>query len=408
MVKISNKKLLEIAQNESTPPEQLSKIWATSKSIKVKKAVASNPNADAFTLRLAARLYLEEVLENPAFELLKLFNDDEWVQKIGKIYEDPSKWRAGLHGPAVSPEIFARAALISPQLSEPLVLRGIMEGIAVRELTRAFKYPKTREKSRKMMLDHASCLSMEAFFKAYNSGLLNEKELLQCFKYQKATVGLNSCRKSTYTRTIKSLLKKYKNQPKEVGPTISAILLVSRATCINWIKQLLDKSHLPIVVFSILNAKKHLIKTDKIKSSTFYSLEENIKAISSIVTGLLWHSLDFEEKIKNLRKFYEDICQLGLEAHEWGNSNYTGWPVTLTNELCEGLQNESIQIKSFYVKSGCFGKWFRLHRFSAKFAILEEVNQWLYEQRGIENILYDRVHISNGSTIVRIFPHCWN
>ncbi len=96
MAKISNKELLEIAQNESTTPEQLSKIWITSKSIKVRKAVASNPNADALTLRAAARLYLEEVLDNPAFEMLKLFDDNEWVQKIGEIHENPERWASGV------------------------------------------------------------------------------------------------------------------------------------------------------------------------------------------------------------------------------------------------------------------------------------------------------------------------
>ena len=119
MAKISNKELLEIAQNESTTPEQLSKIWITSKSIKVRKAVASNPNADALTLRAAARLYLEEVLDNPAFEMLKLFDDNEWIQKLGEIYENPERWANGIGYYSRSTgqlEPFARAALLSPCL----------------------------------------------------------------------------------------------------------------------------------------------------------------------------------------------------------------------------------------------------------------------------------------------------
>ena len=95
MAKISNKELLEIAQNESTTPEQLSKIWITSKSIKVRKAVASNPNADALTLRAAARLYLEEVLDNPAFEMLRLLMIMSGCKKSEKSTRTPKDGRRG-------------------------------------------------------------------------------------------------------------------------------------------------------------------------------------------------------------------------------------------------------------------------------------------------------------------------
>lgn len=400
MAKISNKKLLEIAQNESTTPEQLSKIWITSRSIKVRKAIASNPNADALTLRAAAHLYLEEVLDNPAFEMLKLFGDSEWVQKIGEIHENPERWASGVgyYSRATGQlEPFARAALLSPKLS-PFAMITIMEFLPVSSLTRAFKYPKTRENSRKMVFDYAGDFTMEALFKAYNGGLYNEEELFQCLRSM-AKIGSLSCRKSTYTRTMKSLLKEYEDKPEEVGPTISIVLLASRASCIDWVKYSFNESHLPVVATTILAAKKVFKKSHGTPPSS--TSKTNIRVVSSIVTSLLWEPLDFEERKKNLGSFYKKICQLGLENHEWGDSKKTWGAVILTNELCESLQNESIQVKSFYVRNKCLGNWFHVQKSSAKFAIVEEVNQWLYERGGIENVLYKQIDLKK---IISISP----
>ena len=393
-VKITSKELLELAQDESTTPEQLSKIWNTSKSVKVRKAVASNPNADALTLRAAARLYLEEVLENPAFEMLKLFDDNEWIQKIGKIHDDPTSWSVGIgyYSRATGQlEPCARAALLSPQLG-PYAMATIMEFLPVSSLTRAFKYSKTRENSRKIVFEQAEDFTMEALFKAYNGGLYNEEELYQCLR-RTALVGSMSCRKSTYTRTIKSLLKLYDEKPKEVGRTISIILLSSRASCIDWIKYYFTTKHLDAIATTIKTAKKLFRKPQSNSSGKGSQAKTNIKVVSSIVTRLLWEPLDFEDRKKNLGSFYKTICKLGLENHQWGDSKETWGAVILTNELCESLQNEDIKVKAFYVRNKCLGNWFQAHRSSAKFAIVEEVNQWLYKRGGIENVLYKQIDL---------------
>ena len=400
MAKISNKELLEIAQNESTTPEQLSKIWITSKSIKVRKAVASNPNADALTLRAAARLYLEEVLDNPAFEMLRLFDDNEWIQKLGEIHENPERWASGVGYYSRSTgqlEPFARAALLSPQLS-PFAMVTIMEFLPVSSLTRAFKYPKTRENSRKMVFEYAGDFTMEALFKAYNGGLYNEEELYQCLR-RMASIGSMSCRKSTYTRTIKSILKEYEERPEEVSPALSIILLASRASCIDWVKYNFTTKHLDAIATTIKAAKRLFKKSHGKPPSS--SSKTNIRVISSIVTGLLWEPLDFEQRKKNLGNFYKAICKLELENHEWGDSKKTWGAVVLTNELCESLKNEDIKVKAFYVRNKCLGNWFHVQKSSTKFAIVEEVNQWLYERGGIENVLYKQIDLKK---IISISP----
>lgn len=390
MAKISNKELLKIAQSESTTPEQLSKIWTTSRSIKVRKAVASNPNASALTLRAAARLYLEEVLDNPAFQLLRLFDDNEWVQKIGEIYENPEKWEGWAFGYSYGAggrqfEAFGKAALLSPRLSSH-AMSAIMELLPVSSLTRAFKYHKTRENSRKIVFGCTNDFTIEALFKVYNCGLCNEKELFQCLKGM-CFVGSLSCRKSTYTRAMKSLLKEYEDKPEEAGPTISIVLLSSRASCIGWVKPLFNESHLPIVASAILAAKKILNKNISAASSSAKA-GANIRVISSIVTELLWGTLDFEEKKKNLGSFYKRICQLGLENHGWGDFKFTCHPLMLSGEIENELMKKDIRVKTFFVKNYCLGRLFCVQRSDSMYRLLEEVNSWLYEQGGIENTLY--------------------
>ena len=399
-VKITNKELLEIAQDESTTTGQLNEIWHLSRSVKVRKAIASNPNAGALTLRAAARLYLEEVLENPAFEMLKLFDDNEWVQKIGQIYESPEQWVNGIGYYARSTdqvEPFARAALLSPNL-KPIDTATILEFLPVSSLQRAFKYTKTREKCREIAFEFASDFTVEALFKAYNSGLYDEKELFNCMR-RVAGVGSMSCRKSTYTRTFKALLKKYEVDPVGTAPTLSVILLASRASCIEWVKYFFTMKHLPVVASTMLAIKRVFKKTNKMLPSS--ASKTNIRVISSIVTGLLWEPLNFEERKKNLGSFYKEMCKLGLENHEWGDSKKTWGAVVLTNELCESLQGEDIKIKAFYVKNKSLGNWFHVQKSSAKFSIVEEVNQWLYERGGIDNVLYKEISLKK---IISISP----
>jgi len=391
------KELLKIAQDESSTPEQLSNVWDTTRSVKVRKAIASNPNANALTLRVAARLYLEEVLENPGFEMLKLFDDDNWVNKIGAIHESPDHWVHGLGYYARATgqlEPFARAALLSPQLKVHSLVT-IMEFLPVSSLKRAFKYPKTRENSRKILFEGVVDFSLEGIFKGYNSGLYDEDEFYECLK-QVARIGSMSCRKSTYVRAVKKLLGALDEGAEAAAPAISIILLTSRVSCVDWIKYIFDKKHLPLVATALKAAKK--ILKGSLSSS---AAKSNIKVVSGIITGLLWEPLDFEERKKGLRNFYKSVCRLGLENHEWGNSKDTWSPVMLTNEIAKELIKEDIRVKSFFVKSKCLGNWFHVQKSDHKFRIVEEVNHWLYDRGGIENTLYKSIDLKK---IISISP----
>ncbi len=386
--RVTTKELLKLAQDESTTPEQLNKIWNTSRSIKVRKAVASNPNAGSLTLRLAARLYIEEVLENPGFQMLNLFDDDEWIKRIGEVYEDPETWsKSYYYARRVDQmEPFARAALLSDNLNH-VHLNSIMEFLPVTSLKRAFKYEKTKAKAKSFFAN--GNFSLETIFKAYGSELIDEVQLYQSLK-SISYVGSLSCRKSVYVRTVKQLLKNFDNRPETTGRAIAMILLSSRVSCINWVDRLFDRKHLYFVSRAMLTAKK--IKKRR-GSGVSQATRSTIQALSSIISGVLWGQLNYEERKTGLASFYKSICQLGLENHQWGDSKQTWNSVIITQEICEELLKEDIRVKAFYVKALCLGTWFHVQKSSAKFQIVEEVNDWLYEQGGFDNILYKDINL---------------
>lgn len=393
--RITSKELLEIAEDESSTPEQLSNVWEITRSVKIRKAVASNPNANALTLRVAARLYLEEVLDNPGFQMLNLFDDDEWIKRIGQVYENPETWSRSYYyaRSTEQQEPFARAALLSDKLNE-LHLNAIFEFLPVTSLRRAFKYEKTKEKARLFFTDPALSrdqFSLESLFKAHTSGLIDEKELYGVLK-SIAYVGTLSCRKSVYVRTIKALLGSFDEKPDSVGRLLAMILLSSRVSCIGWVERLFERKHLYVVARAMLTAKK-IKKKNGGRGLTALPTRATIQTLGSIISSISWGPLNFEQRKAGLGEFYKLMCQLGLENHQWGDSKQTWNCVLITNEMCEALLWQDIKVKSFYVKNLCLGTWFHVQRSSIKFQIVEEVNDWLYRQGGIDNVLYKEISI---------------
>lgn len=398
MAKISNKELLEIALDETTTPEQLSKIWNTTKSIKVRKAVASNPNANPLTLRQASRLYIEEVVENPGFEMLKLFDDDEWIKRIGDVYEDPESWtRAHYYARRTDQlEPFARVALLSNNLTS-IQLNAVLEFLPVTSLKRALKSEKTMSKIRSFLVDprERTNFSLESVFKAYGSNAINEIELYEMLK-SISYVGSLSCRKSVYMRTFKLLLKAFDEKVEGSSKTLAMVLLASRSSCIRWIEYSLEAKHLSTIARAIITAKKIKKKAGQGVST---ACKTTIHMLCGLVTGILWDPLNFEQRKASLGLLYKSLCQLGLEGHMWGDTKKTWGAIQLTNEMCESLLEEDIRVQAFYVKSKSLGNWFHVQKSSSKYIIVENVNNWLYERGGLENVLYKEISLKKIITI---------
>ena len=402
--RITTKELLEIAQDESSTPEQLSKVWDITRSVKIRKAVASNPNANALTLRVAARLYLEEVLENPGFQMLNLFDDDQWIKKIGEVYENPELWTRSYYYGSRAEQLdpFARAALLSESLNETQ-LNSIMEFLPVASLKRAFKYEKTKNRVKLFFVSKPDTqftvrnFSLESLFKAYGSELIGEEELYESLKGI-CYIGTLSCRKSVYVRTIKTLLKAFDERPERAGRLLAMVLISSRVSCIGWVERLFEREHIYVVAKALLTAKQIKKKGKEINRPGAVA-KGTIKTLASIISSITWGPLNFEQRKAGLGTFYKLMCQLGLENHKWGDSKQTWNCVQISNEMCEALLSQDIRVKSFYVKNLCLGTWFHVQKSSSKFQVVEEVNDWLYKQGGVDNVLYKDISIKKIITL---------
>jgi hypothetical protein len=84
---------LVLASNEETSSEELRRLFKNSKSPRVKKQILRNPNATSDLLVQGCRLYPEEIVDSPAFDLYELFGDsedDKLLKLIKEIHSDPS------------------------------------------------------------------------------------------------------------------------------------------------------------------------------------------------------------------------------------------------------------------------------------------------------------------------------
>ena len=114
-------KLMEIAKDPSATGDQLKKVWKSTVSPKIRKQIALNANADLEVMKMAARLYLKELLSNPSFELIEIFLDDPFVKAVQKAYKSPPSnghvgYEKGVNGER-DRMIVQRALLLSPHLN---------------------------------------------------------------------------------------------------------------------------------------------------------------------------------------------------------------------------------------------------------------------------------------------------
>ena len=174
------------------------------------------------------------------------------------------------------------------------------------------------------------------------------------------------------------------------------VLLISRSSCIRWVEYMFQHKHLPVIASAMLTAKKIRKKAGHGVST---ACKTTIHILSGMVTGILWEPLSFEQRKKSLGILYKNLCQLRLEGHEWGNTKKTWGAIQLSGDLCEELLKEDIKTQVFYVRSKSLGNWFHVQKSSAKYQIVENVNSWLYERGGFENLLYNEISLKKIVTI---------
>jgi hypothetical protein len=160
--------LLTQATDPTSTPEQLVKVWNSTTSSRVRKAVASNPNCDTATLCMASRLYIREVVENPSFEIRNLFSEDPIVSDIYNAYTDPQAfWEKGIGRTKAKGPVY-RAMLTSPNLKSWKVVEELVRVLSSAEFVRELRDVDVKARIRRIVKSSVDSFDISAlvFFRS--------------------------------------------------------------------------------------------------------------------------------------------------------------------------------------------------------------------------------------------------
>ena len=326
MSKTSNKNLEEFykkALSDETTSEELEYIWDNTTSVRIRKAIASNPACSAKLLRKCARLYLEEVLNNDSFELLSTFTtSDEWINNVYLAKLNPKSFvqKSSCHS-LVKKKDLCLTSLYSENLDID-TLFSICRWGSREVLRRAAKNTEVKYKIANQVRD---------FINDTNSGCDKDKftnpgfiaEI--CYLYLEGLINLEDFNNyikqaalfSTYIpstaynflkhRALKDITKKPDNDSEvdEYAKTFLYLVLASRSYTVKYVRMpsttVYDKN-------SKLNLEESLFKTfaslklglllikhlDKVKSDLSKSLGSKVSTrVNSIINSWINPGLDF-------------------------------------------------------------------------------------------------------------------
>lgn len=441
--KNDTKKFYENACNPNTPESELLRIWNSTTSAKVRKAIASNPNVGADLLRIASRLYLDEALANPAFELLKIFTDDAWITGITDAHENPKKfigsvgyYNAIRHGAQI------KAALASEKLDvESLCF--CLEYASAADLNRAVKNPNTKSRLHDLVVRETELIkignkhghkkarvgmSASGCITAMKLGIISESEALEYFKVCNMllkTFGRSAnphrVHKNSLSQVLMYVQKKFNNPTTSAQERISVIDLVSEA--ISFCAHSLSTSQVTAAIKSSLpypyNQNRNGLMMEYM-AELFKTLKYNLSATLSSNCLDSFPAFFFEvysrapkassiSGVDHLKGFHGFIRSLGIEKDfcqhfSTGVSVSGGDQVYVLNRLgaeVKDLNDLDMESKMFYIKAICNGNLIRLTRGTTLYKIVEEVNNELYYNHGklTSNLIYDRSNIGGTITV---------
>lgn len=411
------KEQFKLACNESTPTSELTSIWGSSRSVKVRKAIASNPNASPDTLKIAARLYLEEVIENPGFTLLELFNDDPWILKISKAYTQPweflIKHGGSIYSKVGSFDYFGWAILLSPQLEASSLDRAILF-MSAQAFRRAIKNPRVLDKIRGIYneaprVNSVWSFSLESLTILYREGAIGEEELIYGLKNY--GTGSESSRKMLFTKYIKKIYQLYyegkTSYDKEIAVTILAHTFnICRAHVIRWVltSDLLyfDAERWSGELYSsVLSCLSKINKN--IKSKKLFNAEA-MRACEKITARHIFKFLlkdDFtREGFNSVYAFIKskDLCEM-----RFGSVGLIIPPGLIP---LEELNKCDINVKNFFCRTGSLGDWVGTTGSDMKYQIINEVNEYFYDRDGVEEgtLLFNKCSIRK---VVSLQDNCY-
>lgn len=205
--------LHRVAMDPDATQEQLREAWASTQSTRVRKAVASNPNCDSATMCMAARLYLKEVISNPSFELLNLFQEDKFVKRIYEAYTNPQDFYKSVQLPSIRNNngnriSTARALLVSPDLRSSRILQDICSTLSGAEFSRELKDSSVRDNVRKVATGDLGYFGLPCLLFLAHHNVINTSELKQSLSSSTGP-GLYYTSKGAYIKFVKREMTDY-------------------------------------------------------------------------------------------------------------------------------------------------------------------------------------------------------
>lgn len=382
--------MLELAQDESTPEEVLTTLWYGTTSVKIRKAVASNPNASAAVLRTASRLYLEEVLENPGFQMIQMFDSDRWVGKVYEAYEDPhaffvkyGKYQSvGING-----DLYNRAILLSKNLTAEALNCCLAFGSKsaldrVLKNKSAFNNIQLIAKESIHCKQTYCCFDLESILMLYKVNVIGKEDLMHVL----STTGIasSSAKKRVYVdffnRTIKEFLEAKSQEDKEYLIKLFArLVMVSRSHTMHWVDY-----------WNMISSEKidFVAKTLKIIQTVGgdkYLLSDHRRTFINVLCGYVRSKFNCSERTPgDFEQIYEFFNKYDLKevVYEFG-------PVMnlRVQEWMKDISQCSFNAKEFFIRSKSFGTWATVLDSDDKYRIFDEVNNKIYDKHGISSKL---------------------
>ena len=392
---------LRLALDESTSEKALHKIWGTSRSVKVRKAVASNPNAGPKLLREAARLYLEEVLGNPGFAMLELFDDDPWLMRVSAAYNDPWDFlivqRNSIgYSRALPNDHFGWAVLLSPKL-EAECLDRCLQFMSKAAFRRAVKNPRILEKVRDLYHQALKStktwpFSVESIITLSNEKVIGlEDVFLGLSNYGQGSV---SAPKSVFIKYLKNLHEVYISDASRkdfIPRLLGKLLLVSRSHTMQWIWNSFTNDEILCYAGELYAAAmQHMVNA---VGSKITLVHDNLRAVGSIVTQFLKAKFISRDSAtaQSFTDAYNFVKAYGLETQKFSRF---GLMLSDRTYLAE-LDKCDITVKEFFCKAGCLGNWASATGSDVKYKILNEVNDYVHSKNGVDPqlLLFDKCSV---------------
>lgn len=406
---------LELALDSDTPADKLLKLWNNSRSVKVRKAIASNPNASPVVLTNASRLYLKEVLQNPGFSLLEMFSDDWEIRDLSNAYNDPWKWitefksgarRSMWNGYVPRKTLYSdrccSAVLFSPQL-DASSLSYTLDMISTEAFKRVIKCPHTKSKIRSIYVNSTGFnskvvfeFSPEEIISLNKLGVISVNEAYQGLRLIPA--GTHTCANDTILRYLHHLIKIYTtsvdNEEREDVLSVLLHLSIAFRSSKN-LKTLLsfDSDESAEMYVALL---KKMAKASESKKSVHPACSKTLNAKLSRAINVVGDTVAdyFCRKYLGKKVTSEGISSLyhRIQSDNLDTLALLAPRIGLFKNDVVVVSQCSLDVKEWVCRKKLFATWTTRNEDNKDLVkIFDEVNEAIYQRDGVgTSLLFDR------------------